>query len=465
MELDTPELPPYLDDGFAEVLAIYQKILEETGQDYRYQLPSIKRLAVAIEAYDSALDSSDTGIGKTFVACGVAKVLNRAIFVVCPKNVIPPWRRAAYSFGVEAEVINYEMLRGGNTEWGYWTKTGRGRVFSYDGIDQEDTLFVFDECHRMKDPKTLQCRLGLAALNERYKVLALSATAADNPMHMKFVALLTGLIRHPSHYHGWMAQNGVRPGKWGLEFVGGHDVISRIHRQIFPVRGSRIRISDLGELFPQTRIISESYEMGARATQEIQAIYREMHDEIAKLERSEAKDRGANILTELLRARQRVELLKVPTLVQMAQDGLAEDMSVVVILNFEDSIQALSRRLDTSNTITGKDDPRIRQHLIDAFNADEEQLLVMNIKAGGLGISLHGTARSRQRLVLISPTFSGIDLKQALGRCHRAGGAYSVQKLIWAANTVEEHACKKVRERMRRVAIFNDGELDNSLTI
>jgi hypothetical protein len=121
--------------------------------------------------------------------------------------------------------------------------------------------------------------------------------------------------------------------------------------------------------------------------------------------------------------------------------------------------------LNTSNTITGADKPEVRQALIDAFNADDEQLIVMNIKAGGLGIGLHGTRDSRSRLVLISPTFSGIDLKQMLGRTHRAGGAYSIQKIIWCANTVEERAAKKVRERMQRVSIFNDGELDGALAI
>jgi superfamily II DNA or RNA helicase len=463
MEQAEPELPDYLAANFGIVEGIYASILAETGQDYSYQLPSIKRLALALEAYDSALDASDTGTGKTFVACGVARVLNRALFVVCPKNVLPPWRRAAELFGVEIEVINYEMLRTGNSEWGWWVPAGRGRAFQYDGIDSNETVFVFDECHRMKDYRTLNCQLGLAALDERFKTLGLSATAADNPLHMKFVALLTGLIRHPAHYYGWMSQNGVRKGKWGLEFVGGRDVLSRIHRQIFPLRGTRIRIADLGDRFPQTQIISEAYGMDNAA--EIQAIYDEMHAEIAKLEATKAEDRSTNTLTVQLRARQQVELLKVPTLVQMVEDGLAEDMSVVVVLNFDDSIKALTQRLKTSNTITGADKPEVRQAVIDAFNADDEQLLVMNIKAGGLGISLHGTPTSRTRLVLISPTFSGIDLKQALGRCHRAGGAHSIQKIVWAAGTIEEHACKKVRARMQRVSIFNDDQLDAALVI
>jgi superfamily II DNA or RNA helicase len=471
--VDQPEaeLPPRLQRRFDKIIVpIYNRIREETGEDYSYQFPSIKRLVLAVLTFDGALDASDTGTGKTPVACAVARILNRRLFVVCPKNVLPPWQRMADLFGVRLAVINYEMLRTGRTEYGYWAEDHGNRKrakpfrkFVFDSLDSASFLFVFDECHRMKDYKTLNCALGVAAIDAQYKVLALSATAADNPMHMKFVALLTGLIRHPSHFYGWMTQHGVHKGRFGLVFNGSGQVLSRIHRKIFPLHGSRIRIADLGDRFPQTRIISEAYAM--EDPQQINAIYEEMRKEIEKLKRAKASDRGANILTQQLRARQQVELLKVPTFKAMVEDGIEEGMSVVAILNFSDSVIGLARRLRTTNLITGDVPSDERQRLIDRFNQDEESLIVMNIKAGGLGISLHGTVRSRPRLVLISPTFSGIDLKQALGRCHRAGGARSIQKIVWAAGTVEQHACDKVRARLQRVSIFNDDQLDDALAI
>jgi hypothetical protein len=178
------------------------------------------------------------------------------------------------------------------------------------------------------------------------------------------------------------------------------------------------------------------------------------------LEATTAKDKGANILTEILRARQRVELLKVPTFVQMAQDGLADGSSVIVALNFDASVHAVAKRLRTFNTITGKDKLANRQALMDAFNDDRETLIVMNIKAGGLGISLHGHEGGRTRLSLISPTYSGIDIKQMLGRPHRAGGAYSIQRVMFAAGTIEERACEKMRTKIKRIDTLNDGDLD-----
>jgi superfamily II DNA or RNA helicase len=458
-----------LNARFKEVAAIYEQIKRDTGEDYKFQWPSIRQLVLAVERFGGALDASDTGTGKTAVACAVAYILERTLFVVCPKNVMPPWKRMAKLFKVRCIVMNYEMLRTGRTEFGHWeehiSKRGRPyRKFVYDWLDPSDRLFVFDECHRMKDYRTQNCALGLAAIENKFKVLALSATAADNPLHMKFIATLTGLIESPMHFYTWMLRNGVRKA-WhgGMEFAGSRAVLSRIHEHIFPNRGSRIRIADLGDLFPQTQIISEAY--AVEHAEEIEHIYEVMHDEIERLMRKKASDWKANALTAQLRARQEVELLKVPTLKQMALDGLEEGMSVVIILNFTESIMALARQLKTTNLIMGERPQDERQELIDRFNADQEQLVVMNIKAGGLGISLHGTSNSRRRLVLINPTFSGIDLKQALGRCHRAGGARSIQKIVWAAGTVEENACNKVRARLQRVSIFNDNQLDDALAI
>jgi superfamily II DNA or RNA helicase len=465
----TAELPPDMQQRFDQVVEIYEAIRRKTGDDYTFQFPAIRALSLALDHFDGALDAADTGIGKTAVACAVAKLLDRTIFVICPKNVIPPWKRMAKLFGVRCVVVNYEMLRTGKTPFGQWESRGDKAKwkFHFDISPDGGNLFVFDECHRMKDYKTLNCKVGVAAIEGGYKVLALSATAADNPMHMKFVALLTGLIASPSHFYGWMLEHGVRRGRFGLEFTGSRKILSQIHRKIFPAHGSRIRIADLGDRFPQTQIISEPYQVAN--PKEIDRIYREMREEIQRLREAKSQDKGANVLTTLLRARQEVELLKVPTFVQMAEDGLAEGMSVVVILNFTASIEAklwgskLHNR--AANLITGATDTLVRQELIDSFNEDKTDFLLMNIKAGGLGISLHGTTTSRTRLVIISPTFSGIDLKQALGRCHRAGGAHSIQKIVWAAGTVEEKACEKVRARLQRVSIFNDDQLDDSLAI
>jgi len=455
-----PPLPAMMAERFKEVEGIYRKFEGETGEDYSFQFPSIKRLALAVEANGGALDASDTGIGKTAVACAVARVCGRKLLVVCPKSVIPPWEAFVQRFGVDARIINYEMLRTGRTDLGEWQR--KRFVFNSRMFDPDDWLFVFDECHRLKDYRTQNCAMGIASLQLHYRTIGLSATAADNPLHMKFTALLTGLIEHPAHWRGWLMSNGVRKGKWGMEFVGGHEVLQRLHRQIFPARGSRIRIAELGKRFPETQIAAEAYDMGKETTKQINRIYQLMRREIDKLERAKATDWQSNVLTAMLRARQETELLKVPTIVSMARDGLEEGSSVIVALNYHDSVMACARQLQTKynvETITGQDKGDERQQAIEEFNDDDLHVVVMNIKAGGLGISLHGTRDGRPRLVLISPTPSAIDLRQTLGRAHRAGGAVSIQRVVFAAHTIEEEMCRKVRPKLRRIDLLNDGDL------
>lgn len=461
-EQSEPTLPRAMKARFEKVAAIYDEIEKDTGDDFRYQLPSIKRLAVAIDEHGSALDASDTGVGKTSVACAVARTLGRDLFVCCPKSVIAPWKRMARLFGVKIAVINYELLRMGTTPYASamdaarWEK--RRFRFNQRMIDPESVLVVFDDCHKMKDFRTWNCLMGIQALQQRYRVLGASATAADNPMQMKFVALLTGLIWNPQEFYGWMTAHGVKRGRYGLQFVGGREQLARIHRQIFPARGSRIRIADLGDRFPQTRIISEAYDMGEQTTAEIEKVYADMRDAIKKLERRAASDRRGVVLTEQLRARQRSELLKVPTLTEMAADALEEGMAVVLFFNFEDSLQEAAKRLRTANTITGKDKDADRQRLIDAFNDEREDLVLLNIKISS-GITLKGIKDGRPILALICPSYSAIDMKQAFGRVHRAGGARSLQKIVFAAGTVEEQACEKVRRKLRRIETLNDGDL------
>jgi len=74
---------------------------------------------------------------------------------------------------------------------------------------------------------------------------------------------------------------------------------------------------------------------------------------------------------------------------------------------------------------------------------------------------LHDSEGSFPRVSLISPTFSAIDLKQALGRVHRADSrSKSIQKIVFAAGTVEDKVCHAVRRKLNNIDLINDDELN-----
>ena len=434
-----------------------RRLAEVTSKLLSYQVPSVRRQVEALKVFGGALDASDTGTGKTFTNLATCIVLGLPAFVVCPKAVIPSWRRAAEHFGIKlAGICNYELLRRGEQK--AVTLVGEGKEQDFEWKLPKDTVLIFDEIHRCKDYKTWNCALGLSALRQGYKVLGLSATAADNPMQMKFSGLLTRQFEGEKKFFGWMLRNGVAKGRWGFEFTGGKAVLDRIHTSIFPEHGTRIKISDLGDQFPETQITAEAYECNGN-TEEIDRVYLEMERELDRLAEKESED-GELALTIRLRARQRTEILKVPAIAALAQDAVDEGMSVAVFVNFNDSADALAAKLKTRCFIRGGQTDAEREKCIADFQADREPVIVCNIKAGGVGVSLHGSPTSRMRLSIICVTDSAQDAKQALGRVWRAKGAKSIQKFFFAAGTVEENdILPNMQAKIANIDTLNDGDL------
>ncbi|MCH7228591.1 DUF2800 domain-containing protein [Haloferula sp. A504] len=428
-----------------------------------FQIDHARRIGDTLVRRGVALDSSDAGVGKTYVASATTKRLGLKLAVVAPKAVLPAWARVAEGFGVEVVgVHNYEAVRLGNTSLGRF----RGKEFIWSL--PPGTLLVFDECQRCKGRDTQNARLLIAAKRQGLRLLLLSATAASNPLEMRAIGYALGLHRLQD-YWPWARAHGVAKGRFGMEFAGGPDDIERIHRRIFHElrMGARMRIADIPD-FPETQIIAEP--VGTGREREIQAVYDQMKvdlnralatdDEEKKEEIAAELDASApNHLTILLRARQEIEALKVPTIAAMAKDALDEGMSVAVFVNFDEPLHELAKRCGTDCVIHGGQNPAEREEAIRRFQANEVNVIVCNIRAGGVGVSLHDPTGVKPRLALISPTFSAQDLRQALGRVHRAGGAHSIQRILFAAGTVEERACAAVEAKLARIDTLNDGDL------
>lgn len=438
-----------------------------------YQTAHVEAIIRAIQTHGAALDASDTGAGKTFVALAVMKALGLRVTVICPKAVIPSWRKAAAHFGgIMLTAINHEMVKTGKTPHGKWVGNGKDEHFEWNLDPQRDGL-IFDEVHRCKARDSQNAELLLAAKDSGAKTLCLSATAATNPLEMKALAYTLGLYPNKGSYWGWATRNGVWKGKWGMEFTGGLAAIGKIHEQIFPAgRGARIRISEVPG-FPATTITPEILDFNG-ASKEIAHAYEVMKQSIANLEARSAQDRQAIILTEILRARQKAEILKVPSLVTMAQDAIEEGNSVALFVNFNETVDSLAAMLKTDCVVRGGQSAEDRQHNIDRFQAGQ----------------------SFARLALICPTYSAQDLKQALGRVHRAksnetapnapvsrviicniraggvgislhnyDGRPSIQRIVFAEGTIEEQAARAVEGKLHNIEMLNDGDILCGLNI
>lgn len=403
-----------------------------------HQTGPCEHLTKILAEKGSALDASDTGTGKTYVAVQVAINLGLPVGIICPKAVIPSWQRVCDELGLKPEFItNYEKIR--------------LRKWEFHG------LVIWDEVHRCKGHNSLNAKMLMAAWDtKKCRCLCLSATAAQSPIDMRALGYVLGMHKKYDFWK-WMFAHGAKKNHFGgLVWRGSPEHLAIIHSGIFPDRGVRVRISELGDLFPENNVMAEALDVNDKGA--IEAAYEVAAKELEAMKR---KTRSVtDVRTAMLRARQTSELMKVPLLVDMAKDLMDEGKSVVIFTNFNDTMDLLMKELGTTCVIRGlqKDE---REKNINEFQTNKSKIIIANIQSGGVGISLHDTVGGFSRASLICPTYSAIDLKQALGRIYRAKGmSPCLQKIIYAAGTIEEKVCKSIKNKLANMDLINDGELN-----
>ncbi len=445
-----------------------------------YQRDHTRNIVSILKKNKTALDASDTGTGKTYCAIATCKQLNLKPLIICPKSVIYSWKNVCKDFNIEPYgIVNYETIKNGK----YYNKSGdrvkcpfldivenkiktkteskseTEFIWLFNEDDKKNILIIFDEVHKCSDINTLNGKLLYSAKNLDTYMLVLSATICDHPENFKLFFYVLNFIepeqvkRNKINYvryqyimFNWIMRD-AKP-MW------------RIHNMLFPDRSSRIRIDALGKLFPETQIIATPYNMGKKRELEIEQEYSKIQQEIDNLHNKEKKDKS-NILVKLLRSHQKIELLKIPLMIQLTNDFLENHYSVVIFVNFTQTLETLAKELYTDCIIYGEQTGEIRQKNIDRFMENKAKVIVVNIKSGGQGISLHDQYGGHPRVSLISPTWSSIDLVQALGRIHRANGkSKSLQRILYVANTVEEKIADKIQKKLLNINTLNNGDLD-----
>ncbi len=427
-----------------------------------------------------ALDLSATGTGKTYCAASVAKNDGSPLVLICPKSVLKTWTSILATYGVKPKVaINYELLARGKTKWMRFTKQADPCRPHVPGATEklphfrlpQGCLVILDEGHRCKGLDTTNSQMLISLVVQKIKVLVASATAAVSPLDMKALGFLLQL--HSLHdFPDFCRLHGAKwVGKWGALTFSPDDPaavkgMSNLHNYVFNKLkcASRMTREQFGKLFPESHIMPEAFDLGSNEAK-IQKVYEDMDYELAKLEEHCANYRE-HVFAILMKARRQAEMLKVPLFCEKIEDLWDEGQSVAVFCNFTETIQAIHKRLSRLKKFAGKiafviGDQTAKQREADiaAFQSNEKTVILCNIAAGGVAISLHDTLKVRPRAALVSPTWSAVALAQSLGRVWRQGGSRSVQYIVYAAGCIEETICKRVKDKITMLEVLHDGEL------
>lgn len=470
---------------------------------FSYQFGNVSNIINIINNNNAVLDASDTGTGKTFTAVVACTELDLKPIIICPKAVISNWKKVCKIFNVKPYfIVNYETLKYGK----YYNDKGVRKKCPYinydkDAVSKEENknknddkikiisqtnfksggsfvekiiekkniytwnipkkdkiIFVFDEVHRCTNFDTFNGQLLLSAKDTGNPIIILSATLADKHDKIKMFSYILNFIdrnivekqkinfqQYMKIMDNWLNRD-ITP-------------MVRIHNMLYPDRATRMRIDGIPE-FPETQISAIAYNIDEKNEVEIQKEYENIANLLDELKEKKIKDK-ANILVAILRAHQKIELLKIPLFVELARDHRNEGKSVVIFVNFTQTLKTLSQILDTKCLIYGEQTSENRESAINDFQENIEKIIICNIKAGGIGISLHDLYGGHSRISLISPTFSSIDLIQALGRIHRAGAkSKSLQRIIYIANTIEEKIADRLSQKLKDLNNLNNGDLD-----
>lgn len=420
---------------------------------YREQVRHSGQLLGSLLTHKHALDASETGCGKTLVAAELASMLRRPTFVVCPKVSRPMWEKEMIARDASAlAIINYEKLRTGKTMWGTWEQ---GRHWKWNLPNS--ALVIWDEVQNCQGVSSLNSKMLIAA--KPFMNLALSATAAEDPIDLRALGYILGL-HTLRNYWSWAKANGCVPNPWGgLEFEDeDHVHLNNIHNHIFPLHGSRLTVQDLQAHFQDSQVITTPLEFGDG----IKKIYKEMEKEVAELAKimtSDSDHPAAAALIAKLRARQQVEFCKVPAIIEMAESFLEEGRSVVIFVNFNETINALLKRLPQAKVIRGGQSDKEREDAEVTFQDNSCRLLIVNSQAGGVSLSLHDLHGGHPRAGIVSPDWNPKKILQVLGRLPRAGGKTPTQQhVLFAAGTVEEEVEKVMSEKIARIVTINEGK-------
>ena len=401
-------------------------------------------------AGSNTLDTSHVGTGKTIVACHLAKVLNRPVAVICPKAVIPSWQRELAECGVEPLfVLNYEKIRTGRTD--FMSKRGK-KIMKWHL--PENTLMLVDEVHKCKGPYTQNAQLLVSLVAQGYSVHAMSATAAEDPTEMRPIGYALGLHNLNKaddglkSWYGWMMQYGCSQNQWGAWELRRKPKLNDLNKVMYGKNVKRLTVDDFPDSFKANRVFVEPVAFTSAA--KIAKAYEKLGitpEIIEDYLLTGSVDDSEWVLVNLLRARQLAESLKAKDMADMAKDYIEQGNSVVMFVNFSDTAEVLSGLLDCPAIVGGQTSEE-RQQIIDDFQADKQHVIVVNIAAGGTGISLHDTNGNRQRISLISPTFNVKDHLQALGRIHRNGAkSDAIQKILVADGSIEEHVMRVIEQK------------------
>lgn len=432
----------------------------------------------------NVLIGDEMGLGKTIQAIGVINANSdlKKILIVGPASLKINWFKELTKWLVREYVVSIVTAKDG------WYVSDYSRptimIINYDILTkfhdevhgQEWDLLVCDECHKMKNPRTIRTREIVGLYDKNLKQIVGRIRAKRN-------IFLTGtpLLNRPAELWpvaNYLAPDAFRSKYWyhkiycAAAFNGyGYDIkgasnlegLQEKLRTTFMIR--RLKKDVLKELPAKLRQVIEVPANGcASLIAEEQEAFQAHREEIeflkAAIELAKASEDKADYdaavaalkqavrvaFSEMAAVRHRVALAKAPLVIDYLKDAV-ESHKVVCFAHHKDVIKMIAEEFGNSCVVlTGDTKMEDRDKAVTRFQEDPTCLLfVGSIQAAGVGLTL--TAASH--VLFAELDWVPANMTQAEDRLHRIGQIANVlvQHLVLEGSLDAEMAHKLVEKQ------------------
>lgn len=434
-----------------------------------WQVPLAEHQTKVLREGKVMLSACHTGSGKTYLACQTIRDLGMPTLVVCPKVAISQWKHVVEGMGCKPhviDVVNPERLVAGRNP--YYSNENGWLIFNDE--DKGPCLLVVDEVHRgCSGPDSKQTLMAARWCNKAHplnKELLMSATPFETPEKMRLIGYLMGFHRFvkPSFYDWMRTKNcGFVDIGWGarkrrvFRFTTDRKKAEETMRLIRHEMGERFMSITPEEIpgFPEETREVVLVDLAKQDHDALVRAYAEMPPQMQHMSQDD--------MVKTLRLRQQAEWCKASVLAEMAAGYVEDGYSVFIAISFSDCRRRIEDELAKKGvkyaSIYGGQRDSERQAGIDSFQRNETHVMVGMMQACSVALSLHDERHERPRVSLISPSYSASDVMQALGRIRRVGGTTATQKIVLAAESVEERVAGAVQRKIDCIETLSDRDL------
>jgi len=434
-------------------------VVPDGRQLYPFQVSGVGYLEAS---KGRALIGDDMGLGKSaqaLIYLALHPELRPAVLVV-PAIVATNWLREAAMWSPSD--VTYRVRNGKDTIPTNATLI----VVTYDLLkkraeelkQRNPKLVLSDECHYLKEWKTARtkCFVDFVKLPSVKAVIALSGTPVVN-RPKEFYTILQ--ILRPWQFGNWMQFTGRycdgEQTKFGYVCNGATNTDELAHR-LRDVMVRRTKDEVLTELPPKVR---ETIDVDLTAAQ--MKAYEHTLDDVAR----NAEDKGRELVI-INAARQLVGAHKAAVAIDWIEEYNNQSKPLLVFAHHNEVLNIMERGCQEKHITYGRIDggvsPDKRGQLVDDFQAGKINVMLISMKAGGVGITL----TKAQDVLFVERAWTPGDEVQAEDRAHRIGQKGSVLvRYLKVAGTVDEKMAELIESKRSVLAALLDGATPEKLSI